>query len=169
MSILSISLLILAICLLILGVVGLIHPALPGLPIMFGATWLIAYIGNYQFIGTWTLAILAIITLFGMAMDFIAGLLGAKFTGASKEALWGAFIGGVVGIFFALFGMIFGPLIGAAIGELIAKKDIWLAGKVGLGTFIGFIVGVVAKVGCALVILLILLGNHLIYGIGALL
>lgn len=169
MDILSIGLIILGIILLILGIVGLIHPAIPGLPIMFVAVWLIAYVGDYQFVGEWSLIFLAIITLFGMAMDFIAGLLGAKFTGASKEALWGAFIGGIVGIFFLLPGMIFGPLIGAAVGELIAKKDLWLAGKVGLGTFIGFIVGVIAKVGCALVIVLVLIGNHLIYGIGSLL
>ena len=33
----------------------------------------------------------------------------------------------------------------------------WQAGKVGLGTFIGFIIGTVAKIGCALTIVMTLL------------
>jgi len=54
--------------------------------------------------------------------------------------------------------VLLGPLLGAAIGEFLARKDAWLAGKVGIGAFIGFILGVVAKVGCAVAILLTLLG-----------
>ena len=48
-------------------------------------------------------------------------------------------------------------LTGAAIGEFIARKDTWQAGKVGIGTFIGFIIGTVAKIGCALTIALTIL------------
>lgn len=92
----------------------------------------------------------------GTAMDYIAGMLGAKFTGASKTALWGALIGGIAGAFFSLPGLLLGPLLGAGIGEFWARKDLWSAGKVGVGTFIGFIMGVIAKVGCALTIILTL-------------
>ena len=49
------------------------------------------------------------------------------------------------------------PLTGAAIGEFIARKDTWQAGKVGIGTFIGFIIGTVAKIGCALTIAMTIL------------
>ena len=38
-----------------------------------------------------------------------------------------------------------------------ARKDTWQAGKVGIGTFIGFIIGTVAKIGCALTIALTIL------------
>ena len=41
-------------------------------------------------------------------------------------------------------------------GEFWARKDLWSAGKVSVGTFIGFIMGVIAKVGCALTIILTL-------------
>jgi putative membrane protein len=90
-------------------------------------------------------------------MDYVAGALGAKYTGASKTAVWGAFIGGIVGAFFSIPGLLLGPLTGAAIGEFIARKDTWQAGKVGIGTFIGFIIGTVAKIGCALTIALTIL------------
>ena len=144
----------LALIFLIVGLLGTILPAIPGLPLMFAGAWLLAYTGDYQVIGTPALIALGILALIGSAMDYVAGLLGAKFTGASKQALWGAFVGGIVGLFFSLPGLILGPLVGAALGELWARRSLLSAGKVGIGTFIGFIIGVVAKVGCALAILL---------------
>ena len=144
----------LALILLVVGLLGTILPAIPGLPLMFAGAWLLAYSGDYQIIGPPTLVVLGILALIGSAMDYVAGLLGAKFTGASKQALWGAFIGGIVGVFFNLPGLILGPLVGAAVGEFWARRNLLSAGKVGIGTFIGFIIGVVAKVGCALAILL---------------
>jgi len=45
---------------------------------------------------------------------------------------------------------------GAAVGEYAARRCLLQAGKVGIGTFIGFILGVVAKIGTALVIILVL-------------
>ncbi|MBP6344484.1 DUF456 domain-containing protein [Neisseriaceae bacterium CLB008] len=151
----------LGIILLTVGLLGTIHPAIPGLPLMFGGVWALAYQSDYLILGSGTLWAVGIITAFGMALDFVAGLAGAKATGASKKALWGAFIGGVLGIFFGIFGMILGPLIGAAIGEFMDKQSLLTAGKVGMGTFIGFIIGVMAKIGCGLAILAIVCGNYL--------
>lgn len=147
----------LAIILLFIGLMGTVLPALPGLPFIFIGAWILAYISHYQIIGPITLIILALITFTGCTLDFLAGLLGAKYCGASKQALWGALIGSVVGLFFHLPGLIFGPLVGAAIGEWLARRDLMAAGKVGMATLIGFIIGVIAKVGCAMVMLLIIL------------
>ena len=141
----------------LVGLLGTIYPAIPGLGLMFGGAWLLAYAGDYQIFGTSTLVFLGIVVVIGTAMDYVAGMLGAKYTGASKLAVWGAFIGGVVGAFFSLPGLLLGPLLGAGIGEFMTQKDMWKAGKVGLGTFIGFIIGTVAKIGCALTIVLTLL------------
>lgn len=153
-------LMILAIILLLVGAAGTVFPALPGLPLMLGGAWLLAYAGDYQIVGAISLWALAAVCALGMAMDFVAGLLGAKYTGASKEALWGAFIGGLVGVFLGLVGLILAPLVGAAIGEFVAKRNVLRAGKVGIGTFIGFIIGTVAKIGAALVILLVVLAQY---------
>lgn len=150
----------LAIILLLIGLCGIVLPALPGLPLMFAGAWLLAHLGHYQIMGTATLIILAVITIFGWLLDFLAGLLGAKACGASKQALWGALLGSIVGLFFHLPGLILGPLIGAAIGEWLARRDLVAAGKVGIATFIGFIIGVVAKIGCAAAMLLIMLTMH---------
>ncbi|MCF7529209.1 DUF456 domain-containing protein [Neisseria lisongii] len=151
------ALIILALLAVALGLAGTVYPAIPGLGLMFGGAWLLAYATDYQIYGTASIVFLAIVAIIGTAMDYVAGMLGAKYTGASKPAVWGAFIGGIAGAFFSLPGLLFGPMIGAALGELIARKDTWQAGKVGIGTFIGFIIGTVAKVGCALTIVLTLL------------
>lgn len=155
----------LSLLLLLLGVAGTVFPALPGLPFMFAGAWLLAYSSNYQIIGSFSLLVLFLIAACGMAMDFVAGILGAKYTGASSEALWGAFIGSIAGIFMGLAGLVLGPLLGAAIGEFLDKKNIWLAGKVGIGTLIGFIVGTVAKIGSAIVILLVVLAQYIAHWI----
>lgn len=157
----TITLIILAIILLLIGAAGTIFPALPGLPLMFAGAWLLGYTSDYQIIGSVSLIVLGVITAIGMAMDFVAGILGAKYTGASKTALWGAFIGGIAGAFLGIAGLVLGPLLGAAVGEFLDKRDVLVAGKVGIGTFIGFIIGTVAKIGSALVIVLVVLAQYL--------
>jgi hypothetical protein len=80
------------------------------------------------------------------ALDFVAGLMGAKRAQASKLALVGAAIGTVLGLFMVLVGVLFMPLVGAAVGEYWAQKDQQRAAKVALATWIGLLVGMVAKV-----------------------
>ena len=144
-------LIILALICLLAGLAGTVYPAVPGLPLMFGGAWLLAYSSDYQIVGGWTLAVLGVVAAVGFATDFFASLLGAKYTGASKEAVWGAFIGGIAGMFLGIPGLLLGPL-----AEYAARRCLLQAGKVGIGTFIGFILGVVAKIGTALVIILVL-------------
>lgn len=157
----TILLIIIAIICLIAGAAGTVFPALPGLPLMFAGTWLLAYAQHYQIISSNRLWFIFFCAAIGTAADFFAGTLGAKYTGASKQAIWGSFLGGIAGIPFHLLGIILGPLLGAAIGELIAKRNLLLAGKVGMSTLIGFIIGTVAKIGAALSILIILLFSYL--------
>ena len=74
-------------------------------------------------------------------------------SGASRQALIGAFIGGLVGMFLGLVGAIIGPIVGAVIGELQARRSLQQAGKVGIATFIGFLAGTVIKIACAFAML----------------
>ncbi|MGC0155151.1 DUF456 domain-containing protein [Chromobacterium vaccinii] len=135
------------------GLAGTVLPALPGLPLLFGGLLLASWLDNFQHLGAISLSVLAVLAALGLLIDFVAGLLGARATGASRQALWGAFIGSLVGLFFGIAGVVLGPLIGAVVGEFIARKDAFQAGKVGIGTFVGFIVGAVAKVACAFAML----------------
>jgi uncharacterized protein YqgC (DUF456 family) len=52
----------------------------------------------------------------------------------------------VLGVFAGLIGLLIFPFIGAALGEYLNQRDARHAGKVGLGTWLGLLVGTVVKV-----------------------
>ena len=56
------------------------------------------------------------------------------------------FIGTSVGLFLGLPGLVFGPFAGAVIGELATRPDWRHAGRVGLGTSLGLLLGIAAKI-----------------------
>lgn len=145
---------ILAILLVLAGLAGTVMPALPGLPLLFAGLWLAAWAEDYHYVSATALAWLAGLALLGMALDAVAGWLGARAYGASRQALWGALLGGLVGLFLGLPGLLLGPLAGAVIGEWLARRDAWRAGQVGLATLLGLVLGMLAKIGCALAMLL---------------
>ena len=132
-----------------IGVLGTVFPALPGTPLIFGGAFLIGWWHDYSIIGGASLIFLAVLALLGTAIDFVASSLGAQRVGASGYALVGATIGSLVGIFLGLPGIILGPFFGAFAGELLAKPSLSQATKVGLGTWVGLLLGTVAKVAIA--------------------
>ena len=134
------------VALVLVGIAGVIFPALPGTPFVFLGLLLAAYIENFARVGWPTLVILGVLTLLATGVDFFASAVGAKRVGASPRAIWGAAIGAIVGIAFGIPGLILGPLIGAAVGEYITRKDLLQAGKVGVGTLIGILIGVAMKI-----------------------
>lgn len=136
----------LAILLILLGFAGNILPLLPGTPLMLGGMVLAAWLDDFQRIGGWSIALLALLTILSQLADFLSGTLGAKRAGASKQALWGATVGSLLGVFAGLPGMLIGPFVGAAMGELIAEQDLLKAGKVGLATWLGLVAGMAAKI-----------------------
>ena len=137
---------ILAIVLIVVGVAGTILPAVPGAILVFGGIVFAAWIDDFTRIPVWVLAILAVLTVLAWAIDFLAAAFGAKRIGASTLAIAGAAVGTLVGVFTGLWGLLFMPLVGAAIGEYIAQGDLRRAGKVGLATWLGLLLGAAAKV-----------------------
>ena len=135
----------LAFGLMAVGVAGTVLPALPGVPLVFAGMLLAAWIDGFQKIGYVTVAILGAIMLASLAIDFLAGVAGAKRFGASRTALVGAALGTVIGMFFGLAGLAFGPFIGALIGELSARRDVMAAGRVAFGTWLGMLIAIVIK------------------------
>ena len=143
----------LAVILILVGIAGVILPALPGLPLVFIGMLLAAWAGDFQQIGWVTLVVLGLLTLLSVAVDFFATLVGAKRVGASRKALWGAMLGTFIGIFFGPIGLFAGPFVGALLGELWHGKEIGQATKVGLGTWLGIVLGIVLKLGVAFAML----------------
>ena len=138
---------VLAIILIVVGIAGTILPALPGVPLVFAGMLIAAWADGFQHVGVWTLVGLGVLTVIAVAVDFLAGLAGAKRVGASRLALIGAAVGTLVGIFFGIPGLLLGPFLGALIGELFAGGTLKRAANVGVGAWIGFLIGTVLKLG----------------------
>lgn len=135
----------LSIALIVLGIAGTVLPALPGTPLIYAGLLLAAWGDGFAYVSGWTMAFLGLLTALAFAIDLISGSIGAKKTGASREAVIGAAVGAVVGIFFGFVGVFVGPFIGAVIGEYLVRRNLGQAGVVGIGTWIGLVVGIAAK------------------------
>lgn len=139
----------LAVLLIVIGFAGTVLPALPGIPLIFGGVLLAAWIDDFQHIGGWVVGVLAVLAVIGIAVDYVAAALSAKRVGASRQGIVGAAIGTLAGIFTGLWGLLFMPLVGAAIGEFLAHKDALRAGKVGIATWFGLLIGTAVKIAVA--------------------
>jgi uncharacterized protein YqgC (DUF456 family) len=137
---------ILSTALILLGLAGTVLPALPGTILVLGGIVLGAWIEGFTRVGTWAVAAVAVLAVLAWLTDYFAALLGAKRAGASRQAVIGAAIGTVAGIFTGLIGVLFMPLVGAAIGEWLARRDQARAVRVGVATWVGLMLGLLAKV-----------------------
>lgn len=137
----------LAVLLILVGIAGVILPALPGLPLVFAGMLLAAWAGDFQQIGWVTLVVLGLLTALSFAADIFSTAVGAQRVGASRKALWGTVIGTFAGLFFMPIGLFAGPFVGALVGELWHGRELGQAAKVGLGTWLGIALGVVLKLG----------------------
>lgn len=142
----QILLYLLAALLIIVGTLGTVLPALPGVPIVYAGMFLAAWVGDFSHIGWPTLTILGVLTALSVIVDLLASVFGAKRVGASGWALFGAAAGTVIGLYFGLVGLIFGPFVGAVAGELIAGSSLRRSAGVGVGAWLGFIFGTLAKI-----------------------
>lgn len=140
--------------LVIVGLAGIVLPALPGLPLVFCGMLLASWADGFERVQWWWLAILGVLTLLSVAVDFWATAVGAKRVGASRKAVAGAVIGTFVGLFFGPLGLFAGPFLGAMLGELwhgrkLDTGRLGHAGKVGVGTWMGLVFGIVLKLALA--------------------
>jgi uncharacterized protein YqgC (DUF456 family) len=136
----------LSVLLIVVGLAGTVLPALPGTLFVLAGIMLGAWVDDFTRVGTASLVVVSVLAVIAWVLDFVAGLLGAQRVGASRQAVFGAALGTVAGLFMGLVGVLFMPLVGAAIGELIAQRDQRRALHVGVATWLGIMVGLVAKV-----------------------
>lgn len=139
--------------LVLIGLVGIVLPGVPGVIAVFGGMLLAASIDDFTRIGWPTLVALGVLTALAFAADILGSLLGAQRVGASRLALWGAAIGTLAALPFGFVGLVFGPFAGAMIGEFMAQQRLDAATRVGIGTWIGLAVGTLAKVSLVFVML----------------
>lgn len=152
-----------AIALVAIGLVGVVVPALPGTVLIFAGLFIGAWADGFTRVGTGTLVVLAILAAASYGIDFVAVALGAKRLGASRRAMAGAALGTLLGLPLGLPGLIVGPFVGALLGELTTNPDLMRAGRMGLAAWIGFAIGMVAKVAVAFLMIGIFLAALFVF------
>jgi len=137
---------IVVVVLIVAGIAGTVLPALPGTVLAFAGILLAAWIDDFTRVSVWTVMVCGLLMLLAWGADYVSAMLGARRAGASRLAIAGAAIGTVAGIFTGFIGLLFMPLVGAAVGEYLADRNAARAAHVGVSTWIGLLVGTVAKV-----------------------
>ena len=135
-----------AIFLMLVGLLGVVLPIIPGTGFMWIVVLVYAIIERFATIDVFSFIVLTILGLGGATADVWMSQLGAKVGGASIWSVFyslvGTLVGGLVGMLFAGIGAIPGMLIGSVVGILVNEyqqrgewKEAW---KATLGLVAGF-------------------------------
>ena len=139
----------------VVGLVGIVMPALPGHILILAGLIVAAWADGFQHVSGWTLGIIAVVAISSYAIDFVSAAVSTRKLGASPRAMVGAALGTLGGFFLGLPGLIIGPFAGAVVGELTATKNLRQAGRAGVAATIGFAIGTAVKVAVAFVMIAI--------------
>jgi len=131
--------------LLAIGLAGTLLPVLPGTGLILCGMLFHRFGFGSEGIGWPTLVIGSVLFVVSLGLDFLAGVVGAKLSGASKAGIIGGVLGLVAGFFFGLPGLLLGPLAGVLAGELMAGRKLVEAGRSSVGTVLGNLAGALAK------------------------
>ncbi len=135
-------------------------PMFPTLPYVFVVALLFAIVTKFQILTSGELLWLAVPLVFGALVDYLAGVLGAKYGGASRRSIF-AGIGGILlgTLLIPPFGGIIGLCIAVFISEMIQFGDRKKAFTAMRASFIGTILGLFVN----FLILVIFIGLYLIF------
>lgn len=137
---------------LLLGLAGIVLPAMPGIVLIFAGV-LIHKLLLPVYLSWWTLGVVGLGVLATLGLDLLGSAVGAKWGGASKQGMIGLVLGGVVGIFFAPAGLILGPLLGVFLGEVfVASRPVVEGAKAGIGATLGVAVSTLLKLLLGLIL-----------------
>ena len=151
----------LTVALMVIGLIGVIVPVLPGTTLILIGALLHKWILPGDLTAT-TLWLIALFWFLSVLADIGGVLLGTRWFGGSKWGMAGASGGALVGIFFSIPILILGTMLGAVVAEkLAAKKTHKAAFKSGVGAAVGFVISTVARVGCACVMIALFLVSAL--------
>lgn len=139
----------------LVGVVGSMVPALPGITLVFAAVLVWGFVVGFAGLKL-ALGVAIASLILGFVIDYLAGILGAQRVGASKWGQIGAIIGMLLGLFgllpllptgIPLLGLIAGTVLGAFVGEFFHRRelDLWprlkQSVKVGIAIVVGTLIG----------------------------
>lgn len=146
----------LALLVMLVGLIGIVLPVIPGTILIFLAALGYALLERFQSVGWPTLLVLGLLTILATTADLWASSIGAKVGGASLWSVAVGLVGGLVGFLaFSLPGAILGAILGVLLTEIIRVGDWKKALKAGSGWAIGWVLSTVFQLGIGLVMVAI--------------
>lgn len=141
----------------VVGLIGAVVPVIPGSIISYAALWLM-WLSDSSYVSSASLWIMGALMVAVCVIDYIAPIWMTKLGGGSKQSMWGATIGLIVGLFFAPFGLIIGPFLGALVGELTTDASLGQALKIAALSFIAFLLTTWLKLiyGIAIIVMIVM-------------
>ena len=138
-----------AILLMLVGIVGVIIPAVPGIGLMAVVALLFNFLVKQ--LPLWVIIVLVLITILSFLIDQLSGILGSRIFGASGRSMLFGFLGMILGlIIFPPLGAIIGLFVGILATELSLKKESTKAVKTASGGVLSIIIGTVINLFLAL-------------------
>lgn len=132
----------LTVLLVIAGVLGTFLPVLPGTPLIVAGALLTGLSTDFSVITVKDLVFLGALALLAEGVEYLFSLFGAKKFGASKAGLFGGMAGVLVGLLtMGPIGIFAGPFLGAVLAELVMGRRLDEAIRVGFGSIIGVLGG----------------------------
>ena len=150
-------LVIIAAVLLLPGVAMAVLPV-PSILYMFIVVIVFGVVDHFVHLSAWDIVWLAIFSAVVMLVEFLSGVIGAKWAGAHwSSILWGVaglLIGSLV-IPVPIFGSLAGMFIGVLLSEWYRTNDIRKANKAATGSFLGWLAGTGFKILASIVFLVL--------------
>lgn len=138
--------LIIAILMFIIGIIGTILPALPGVLLIFAGMLVYGFMTGFAGLSIWFFVMQLLVMAVIFIVDFIASSVSTKKYGGSRQAAFGAAVGTILGIIvFGPLGIIIGPFAVSVAAEILIGKELKQAVRVGFGSLVGVMGGTVFK------------------------
>ncbi|MBI2475933.1 MAG: DUF456 domain-containing protein [Candidatus Taylorbacteria bacterium] len=126
-------------------------PMMPAMSYMFAVALLYGLIDGFGHLAFSEFTVLAVIFCLSLLVDYSAGILGAKYAGASKQSIIWGFVGLIIGsVLFPPFGGIPGLFIAVFLAEILLNKNKVAAWKAATGSLLGAITGLALNLFLAL-------------------
>ena len=171
-ELLNALLIILAILFMIIGMIGILVPLLPGTLLIWLAVLVYAIVEGFQAIDPVSFTFITIIALITGTADLWLSLLGSRKGGASWQAMLVGVFGSIIGFFVLgsllpvignLIGGIVGYSVGVLVGQFIKFREWKIAFKATVGGIVGWGIATILQLAGGVFMMIIFIWQVLSY------
>ena len=153
-ALLSSTLFLVTLAVTIVGLISIVFPFLPSIPVIWLGIFLYGVGTNFSVIDANFMLLISLMAFATIFLDYTTTVWGLRKYQGSMTGLLGAVVGGLFGSLFGIFtGFVVGPIMGAIVFEMLRGRDNVFGIETERFTIIGFIGGTIIKfaVGVAMI------------------